>query len=407
MRFFMEYQADILPVVEQGRIVGQIDRDQLIEAMSEFRPEGCSVTIKDAESTDELLKYLDSSGQESMVTINRNFDFNALFSRAEIIQNSGRIPKIKVWAPPVEPEPVDATFRNTQPIPSQEKIIEKKESFPTPQLTQKEEQIPTPLEHENAPRFSITRKAVEINIKTKTETTKSTSKTVSIPHELPQISTEKNNDKSLATNLHRELERGRLAINTLATLDLPLMACDGTGVELFHNRPFADIRLRDGLYLKTDTLIRRAKDAITESAHKGELDIDKALELKEAPRGFHIFCKAIRNYDDPSARAVGYIFWLTATTPNPTPIRSDAIFSLDPDTSFSGRTLPEILAAEEARAMAWAMREANDNQSDAALLLGIPRQTFNYRYRKLMRQLSHLRKNEKHTQNNPPIIDTP
>ena len=47
--------------------------------------------------------------------------------------------------------------------------------------------------------------------------------------------------------------------------------------------------------------------------------------------------------------------------------------------------MPEILAAEEARAMAWAMAEANDNQSDAALLLGIPRQTFNYRYRKLTR----------------------
>ena len=52
---------------------------------------------------------------------------------------------------------------------------------------------------------------------------------------------------------------------------------------------------------------------------------------------------------------------------------------------FSGKTLPDILAAEEARAMAWAMAEANGNQSDAALLLGIPRQTFNYRYRKLTR----------------------
>ncbi len=65
-----------------------------------------------------------------------------------------------------------------------------------------------------------------------------------------------------------------------------------------------------------------------------------------------------------------------------------------PNTEFSGRTLPEILAAEEARAMAWAMREANENQSDAALLLGIPRQTFNYRYRKLMRMQNKSKNKE-------------
>ncbi|MBV6494692.1 MAG: hypothetical protein LDLANPLL_02729 [Turneriella sp.] len=374
MRIFMEHQTDVLPVVERGRIIGQIDRAQLIEALSEIRPEGCSLTIKPPDSTDTLLKRLDDSKSDTLATINRNYEFNALLTRAEIIQGGGRTPQVKVWTPPLEPDPVNSVFHATEGTT---------ESIP-----------------ENTASFSIVRNSVQINISApQKENSITIEKTPEEPSgttpqdEIPRIP-----EKNIASNIHRDIERGRLAINTLAALDLPLMACDGNGAEIFHNRAFAQIRLRDGLYLKTTELMHSAKDAITESALKGNLDIENAIQLKSSPRAYNILCKAIRNYEDPNARAQGYIFWLVPKDAKNSPVQSGENFSLDsnalPNTEFSGRTLPEILAAEEARAMAWAMREANDNQSDAALLLGIPRQTFNYRYRKLMRMQNKSKNKE-------------
>jgi len=347
MRLFMEHKTDVLPVVERGRLVGEIDRLAIMEALSEIRPEGYTLTIRPPESADDLLRRLDAAGADSLATINRHFEFNAVWGRAEILQAQGKIPQVKIWTPPSEPEPVKATFTTAAETVA--------------------------AEAPRAATFNIVREAVPSAI-TEQPAMRKTPET--------------ENYRPVAENLHRELERGRLAVNTLAALDLPLMACDGNGNEIFHNRAFADIRLRDAMNLKSDDLVRRAKDAITESALKGDLDIDKSVRLKNGPRGYDVLCKAIRNFEDPGARAVGYIFWLTPhTAPSP------ALYAADAATGdFAGKTLPEILAAEEAKAMAWAMREADDNQSDAALLLGIPRQTFNYRYRRLTRGKTMPRK---------------
>ena len=367
MRLFMEHKTDVLPVVERGRIVGEIDRLAIMEALSEIRPEGYMLAIKPAESADELLRRVDAAGLDNLATINRNFEFNALWSRAEIMQGGGKTPQVKIWTPPAEPEPVKATFTHA--------------AVETAAATGVAEEKP-------ASTFTIVRE---------------TPKPPVADAPAPRVET-----RPVAENLHREIERGRLAINTLAALDLPLMACDGAGNEIFHNRAFADIRLRDAMNLKSDDLVHRAKDAITESALKGELDIEKAVKIKAGPRGFDVLCKAIRNFDDPTSRAVGYIFWLVARDahklaeawmpagePGTHTLPGPQLYAADAATGdYSGKTLPEILASEEAKAMAWAMREADGNQSDAALLLGIPRQTFNYRYRKLTRGKPSPRKAE-------------
>lgn len=359
MRLFMEHKTDVLPVVERGRIVGEIDRLAIMEALSEIRPEGYMLAMKPPESADEFLRRLDAAGSDTLATINRNFEFNAVWGRAEILQAQGKIPQVKIWSPPAEPEPVKATFRTAE--------------------------APVADAAREAPTFTIVRETptpppnpLPTNVERGT---------VSPRHDAPPV--QRVETRPVAENLHRDIERGRLAINTLAALDLPLMACDGAGNEIFHNRAFAEIRLRDALNLKSEDIVTRAKDAITDSALKGELDIDKAVKLKAGPRGYDIFCKAIRNFDDPASRAVGYIFWLAAAEGRkPTGAwmqGGEAINAADAAGDYAGKTLPEILAVEEAKAMAWAMREADGNQSDAALLLGIPRQTFNYRYRKLTR----------------------
>lgn len=360
MRIFIEHKADILPVVERGRIVGQLDRAAIIEALSEIKPEGCHVTLSVPESTEALLRRLDKAENGSLPTLNRQFEFNALWGRAEILQAQGKIPQIKIWQP-----------GSAVALPLEN---------PTPAETPRAE-TPAALAPSNAvspQTISIVR---ETPLVARSTPAQETPDAVRPTHD----KAEKQNLRAPAEKFHRELERGRLAINTLAALELPLMACDGSGNELFHNRAFGALRKKFAASLQSDTLLRRAKDAIAESALKGDLDIERPVKLRGAVPGYLVCCKAIRDFDDPSARAQGYIFWLEEVirTPN---VATDLAVADDGKSDFSGRTLPEILAAEEYRAMAWAMREANGNQTDAALLLGIPRQTFNYRYRKLLQK---------------------
>jgi len=366
MRLFMEHKSDVLPVVERGRIIGQIDRLAIMEALSEIRPEGYALSIQNAETTEQLLRRLDNDNLPGLATINRNFEFNALWGRAEILQAQGKIPQVKIWQPAASPSTAETTENKTAD-------------------TQVKANVATvPVAERSAP----------IRIVRETPPPTQASSEGEIPTERADTAggnaAARVSPRGVAENLHREIERGRLAINTLAALDIPLLACDGVGNEIFHNRAFADIKIRDAINLKSDELVKRAKDAIAESALKGDLDIERPVKIRQAPRGFDILCKAIRDYDNPASRAVGYIFWLVTADSRrfAEPWQAHTSFVPTPGgagESFAGKTLPDILAAEEARAMAWAMQEAGGNQSDAALLLGIPRQTFNYRYRRLMR----------------------
>ena len=53
---------------------------------------------------------------------------------------------------------------------------------------------------------------------------------------------------------------------------------------------------------------------------------------------------------------------------------------------FLGRTLPDIVSQEEKRAILWALEQAGGNRSNAAMLLGIPRQTFSYKMQKYFKK---------------------
>lgn len=386
MRIFIEHKAEILPVVERGRIIGQIDRLSIMEALSEIRPEGCLLAIKAAESTEDLLRRLDASEAEGLPTVNRAFEFNALWGRAEILQAQGKIPQVKIWQPePATPEIAGTARKAANPMTESPTVSNEAATNLSglARLSVREAQLDTSAEREKP----------AVSAQGETHPTITIVREVPTPAVRPaesaaaeQADPESVNLRAPAEKFHRELERGRLAINTLAALELPLMACDGKGSELFHNRAFSGLRRRFASLLDSAELVRKAKDAIADSALKGNLDIDRPVKLRANVQGYTIFCKGIRDYDNPTARSQGYIFWIEPVAA-PASITADwSAGSSEGSSGFAGRTLPEILAAEERRAMAWAMREANGNQSDAALLLGIPRQTFNYRFRKLARQ---------------------
>lgn len=384
----MEHQTDVLPVVEKGQIIGQLDRGSLMEALSEIKPEGHLLTIKPAENADLLLKRLDDAGINQIPTVNNNFEFNALWGRAEILQAQGKLPQVRVWQPqpatlPLEPK--ETTSRITTALERETREELSQEISPrTITIVRESAQIkihaPTAKLGKNESPDEITKEEEkkqpsEVNYAALEDATADDINLTAPIKPAWQKST-----RPVAESLHRDIERGRLAINTLAALELPIIACDSAGNEIFHNKTFSALRLVYGAALESAILVKRAKDAIAQSALQGSLDIEKATSLASTVRGYNIFCKAIRDFDNPSARAQGYIFWLEA-------MRSSAALYVTDDATlnFSGKTLPDVLMAEEARAMAWAMREAGGNQSDAALLLGIPRQTFNYRYRKLLR----------------------
>jgi hypothetical protein len=392
MRIFIEHKADVLPVVERGRIVGQLDRLSIMEALSEIRPEGYLLTLKPAESAEELLRRLDNTGSDALPTINRAFEFNALWGRTEILQAQGKIPQVKIWQP--APAAQLAATKTPQAIsPRADNPIEQRTTA-TESSQQREDAVATLAAMQNAlPNEIPSEQPTTITIVREAATTRTAPRPLEKEGALANAGV-----RSPAEKFHRELERGRLAINTLAVLELPLMACDGSGAELFHNRPFGELRRRFLHLLDSGELLHQAKDAIAASALRGDLDSERPVKLKSNVKGFRIFCKAIRDFDNPSARVQGYIFWLEQATPRAT-LTADWSTNSNSDEgrSFAGRTLPEILAAEESRAIAWAMREANGNQTDAAMLLGIPRQTFNYRYRKLLRQKAQ--QNSRHNRN--------
>jgi hypothetical protein len=384
MRIFIEHKADILPVVERGRIVGQLDRMSIMEALSEIRPEGCLLALKAAENTEDLLRRLDSSEAGGLPTVNRAFEFNALWGRAEILQAQGKIPQVKIWQPETAAAPNTETATKMEP-PSAGFAAVRQEPLANvsnmAELAARAAVIEQPVQGDQSAAPEPTAKGGTITIVRETPVVAARALQRTATEE---AAAEPANLRAPAEKFHRELERGRLAINTLAALELPLMACDGTGSELFHNRAFGDLRRRFASSLDSGELVKKAKDAIADSALKGDLDIDRPVKLRANMQGHAIFCKAIRDFDNPSARAQGYIFWLEPVTA-PRSVTADWSASSEEGNGYAGRTLPEILEAEESRAMAWAMREANGNQSDAALLLGIPRQTFNYRFRKLAR----------------------
>ncbi len=338
----MEHKTDVLPVVERGRIIGQVDRLAIMEALSEIRPEGYTLTMHDAESADELLRRLDNDGMQGLATINRNFEFNAVWGRAEILQAQGKIPQVKIWQPGTREGAGHAEPRRAAGEPPPGATAETLLA----QHTSVQQGVIPPAARDQV--LAEIPKAVQSVVKQPESTAPATNAapTISIVREMPldEISPSGKSLRSgapetdrgvsptpapgseayrgVAENLHREIENGRMAINTLAALDIPLLACHGSGSEIFHNRAFQDIRLRDAMHLKTDDLVMRAKDAIADSAFRGDLDIDKAVKLRHAPRGYECYCKAIRDYQNPTSRAFGYIFWLVPRdTPPPPPPR--------------------------------------------------------------------------------------
>ena len=123
-----------------------------------------------------------------------------------------------------------------------------------------------------------------------------------------------------------------------------------------------------------------ASTVVMMRAMEGGLEHDETIDIRGILRSRVIKVRPIRP-DSEDVMPAGYLFWL-----EPAPLDNHQYPGTEKNAAtYSGRTLPEILEDEERRALIWAMEQAGGNQSNAAMLLGIPRQTFSYKWKKLSR----------------------
>lgn len=186
-----------------------------------------------------------------------------------------------------------------------------------------------------------------------------------------------------------KLHQEEISVLALEALPIPLLAVDTSGNVLFYNQDWrATVKLDVSLVMKT------ARSVMADRAFSGDIGVDSIFDLDGLAENVLIKMKAmtVTSKDNVGReRAMGYLFWVeegeSFGASEAESKRSERVAAFDEfDTKrFQGRTFHEIMIEEEKRVLAWAMDETGDNQSNAAMLLGLPRQTFSYRYKKLFK----------------------
>jgi len=183
-----------------------------------------------------------------------------------------------------------------------------------------------------------------------------------------------------------EVERGRLAVLTLETLPLPMVAIDTAGSVIFYNKDWEDDYASR---VDNEFLLDEAKSLMAKKALAGSLEVKKTLDLpnilpKKLVRMKAMRSEVLNDNNVPVMRTIGYLFWIDDSKVALIDSHSrEEITTFSEDKQYLGSTLPDILAEEEKKAISWAMNESDNNITNAAMLLGIPRQTLSYKYHKL------------------------
>ena len=436
LKIFYEYSVEVLIYIEKGKFKGIIAKQDIVEALSDIdviRSDEDEIPLREVDSIETLLELhqkfhcLDDDKNKVLPVVNRNKEFVGLWGRSQILKAYESLPSISAWQPEVvsrqqkeleEPRSLkvditrlaeDLKKAPAPRVPSKVKIhfnsdmisIENKENetvLESKQTDTVEKQVESDI-----PDFSInsqkTRlsKALETHLKKKPDLSRAVQ-----PKQGRQNDSDKHDQGSeLIPKWKVQIENSKLAILTIETLPIPLMAADTKGNELYYNRDWENLVKIHRHQLNTGYLVEFAKDVMADKALKGNLDPDDTLAL-DVLKKQGLSMRLMRQTIEGQSKAVGYLFWVNES-PSERRVRpseliskrsTDSAFSTlsktpsieKEATSFLGRTLPDILADQEKKAIEWAMDEADGNQSNAAMLLGIPRQTLSYKMQKYFKQ---------------------
>lgn len=187
---------------------------------------------------------------------------------------------------------------------------------------------------------------------------------------------------------------------SMEALPIPMLSCSTTGEELFLNSDWDFFRKQKTVLLQTSALLENAKQKMIELARQDKLDIHAPMEIENFSAYnthskkfslYKIFLRPMRiptqDEQKETGKTIGYLFYILPDNAREqeetrAASKNNSVENKKKKEAFLGRTLPDILGEKEKEVLLWAYHEAGENQSNAAMLLGIPRQTYAYKFRK-------------------------
>ncbi|MDH5716117.1 MAG: helix-turn-helix domain-containing protein [Spirochaetia bacterium] len=353
LKLFYYFSIDYIFYIEKGLLKGFFYKRDIEEKLSDLdevksfnnKIDTILNKLQNLETALEIHQSFSFLYEENKVIpiVNSNIEVVGLWGRKEIIQSWENMPQIKKWSPLKI---------------SDKEIIKSKDD------DSKESQ-----QEESGKKIKIT-----------------------VPHDF------KNRKEEIAQEDTKNLIKdnnywAQLVVLTMETLPVPMLAVNIKGDELFYNAEWENIQ-NNNQKLKTNILYKLGKEKIGSLALENKLDIKDTFEIMNLDNKSKLLMKTIFNFEnkaDKNIKAIGYLFWIFENQYSGDKNTKNSIeenmtkktFKDENKKSYMGQTLPDLLASEEKKILKWAMEESGGNQSNAAMLLGIPRQTFSYRYRKL------------------------
>ena len=401
LRVFYEYSAELVLYIEEGKVKGVISKPDIEYAMSDIEYTHSEINtipvrqVNDLELLIELHQKFAVNAYEKtgvLPVVNKKKDFVGLWSRTELIQAHQPISEVKTWSPPKVSKKIDdlndEKTKNVKPSIGIE--IDK----PDEQLLATETESQALLDKD--PReFEDTNTQAEQSEPEPEPAQENQSKPVEVNIQQPE-KTVAGVEEDATPKWKAQIEHGVLAILTIETLPLPLLAADPNGKELFFNTDWRELNKAHLSALGTQYLINFAKERMAQLALDGALDVKDTIELDVLPDNNIVKMRVIRK----DTKAIGYLFWIMQRAQKPEKaqtlgdIKVQALTKKDrvsieneaKSSGFLGRTLPDIVSQEEKRAILWALKQSGGNRSNAAMLLGIPRQTFSYKMQKYFKK---------------------
>ncbi len=172
----------------------------------------------------------------------------------------------------------------------------------------------------------------------------------------------------------------KLAMLAMETLPIGMLALDTSGKQLFYNEDWLALKKKYPRELTTKRIIQNAKNFMAEEVYKSKVNLCATFHLHTIIQGDLVKMRLIRHKNS----TIGYLFWYPEASVSELSVSTALPDSENKETDFyQGKSLKEILNEKEKQILIWAIEKAKGKIGDAAKILGVPRQTFSYRYDRL------------------------
>lgn len=376
LRFFYQYSCDIFILFKKGKIHGYIlktDIESILSDLSAIHNAEDKLPMKQFENTENLIQIFHRysilhENRKVIPSLDSNLQFSSFWPMDELIKSFESVPSVQEWKPE-NPAQAPRAHKKEEESAHKTLSIEIETSY-SGWKKNSEKQI---VKNKKPPKEAISsfeNGTVEIK---KKEDSNGTSNSEQQEKTTPSISFENS-----------------MALFTLETLPIPMLAVDKKGNVIFHNEEWETIYKTIKNQHSIVDLLNKTKDEMARLAYEGSFQKNSIITnivFDKDDISYQMQSKSIIGHS--SLTSPGYLFWIEKVIVKKAdqPLLRENIEESNELKSgnkggYLGSTLPEILEKEEKKVLSWAYEEAGKSFSNAAMLLGIPRQTFTYRYKK-------------------------